>query len=80
MSRISVTVQFKKTNVQDDGGFPTRINEGDTLKDLCEQEDINTRKCDVLVNGAPEDMDYELEDGDVIQVVTRNYNSGHLAA
>lgn len=79
MSRISVTVEFKKTSVANDGGFPTRVNEGDTLRDLAAQEDINLRKCDVLVNGAPEDLDYELEDGDHVTVVTRNYNSG-LAA
>ena len=78
MSRISVDVEFKKSNVNNDC-FSTRVSEGDTLADLCEQESINTRKNDILVNGVQESMDYELEDGDHVTVVTRNYNSG-LAA
>lgn len=75
MARINVTVEFRKSTVAEEG-YPTRINEGDTIRDLAEQEDINLRKSDVLVNGSPEGLDYELEDGDKVTVVTRNYNSG----
>lgn len=77
--RISVTVEFKKTSISNEGGFPTRIDEGCTLEDLAEQEGINPRKNDILVNGEPESLNYVLENGDHITVVTRNYNSG-LAA
>ena len=76
--RFEVTVEFRKSTVAEEG-YTTRINDGDTIRDLAEQEDINLRKCDVLVNGSPEGLDYELVAGDHVTVVTRNYNSGAAA-
>ena len=79
MARINVTVEFRKSTAAEPG-YSTRIDEGCTIRDLAEQEDINLRKSDVLVNGSPESLDYALDDGDHVTVVTRNYNSGLLAA
>ena len=76
--KITVSLEIKKSSTSN--AENVRIAEGTTLEEFKEMWSINDRKSDVFINGEVEEDDYELEAGDRVEVVPRNYNSGIIAA
>ncbi len=71
---ITVTYEVRKSATSSPDNV--RVKEGTTLGEFKDLWDIDPHKQDVLINGAQEEDDYELEPGDAIVAITKNYNSG----